>query len=332
MVELIVVFPFGNDVNHLVLTRHRGCPRLGNPTEHAADGSCGTTCRTVGSSQPCFGKASAVELAIVTSHRPHKWPLVVIGKGVHMSVAVASHSPAGLRTVVAIVDNAGAIVDIAADGGGTGTTTHTAVLLANALVSIVQQGVADIVHVDIVGFTAIVTATCALVGSDANAFVKPSQTCWHVAFIIKHLFHMGHHILDAFHRETAGKSLKVVISVITFQHAKPVVRIATGHRMGRKFTVVANKKNIFKVAVGIVIDVLDVSLDLGVTIAAGISEAHHRSGSSRLVFPIHKRLHGFHVLGRTDDEHFASILNKRVSGYAFPIVDEPVLVGSLHLR
>ena len=81
----------------------------------------------------------------------------------------------------------------------------------------------------------------------------------------------------------------------------------------------------------IVVNALDVALDLGVAVASSFGHAHHRGGTARLVFPIHERLHGFHVLVSADDQHFAVVLKKSVLGSAFSIVDETVAVGGIHL-
>ena len=201
--------------------------------------------------------------------------------------------------MVAIVDDASTIVDIGADGIGTGAGTHTAVLLGHGLVGVVHQGVADVVDVYIVGFTTVVAVAGTFVGTDAYTFVDPGFVFLHVALIKQHFLDMGVHVIDVLHRETACEGFKVIVRA--FQLAKPVIGTSTAHRMGSKVGIITNEKDELKVALGVGVDAVDVVLDLGVVVATDFAQADHGGGTARLVFPIHERLHGFHVLVGADD-------------------------------
>ena len=332
MVKLIAAFPFRKDVNHLILTRHRRCPWLGNPAEHATDGARRMACRTIGSSQPRLGKAGTIELAVITSHRPNKRPHVIIDEGIHIVVAVTCHCPTSLRTVVTIVANAHTCVEVSTDGVGACSRTHTAVLLGNCSVCIMHQGITNVVDVNIVGFATVVSVTSAFIGSNTDAAVEPGCVFVNITFVIDHFIDLGRHVLHTLHGETSREDLGVIIRATAFQHAEPVVRVAAIHRVRSQYGIIAYQENKFKVAIRVVIDVLDVSLDLRVAVATGIAKAHHRCGSSRLVLPIHERLHGFHILAGANDKHLSSILNKSISGHTFPIIDKSVVIGGLHLR
>ena len=228
-----------------------------------------------------------------------------------MAVAVVGHSPACLRTVVAIVDDACAVVDVGTDGVGIGAAAHAAVLLRDALISVVQKGVADVVHVHIVGFAAVVALAGAFVGTDADAFVEPSEAFRHVALVIEHLIHMGLYIVRTLHRETTGEDFQIV--VVAFQLSEPVVGAATAHRVGGEVGIVANEQDVSEVAFLIVVNALDVVLDQRFVVAADFSQADYRGGASRLVLPLHVGLHGIHVLVGADDQHFAEVLDESVS-------------------
>ena len=191
-----------------------------------------------------------------------------------MAVAVVGHSPTGLRTMVAVVADALTSVEIGAYGTGTGATAHAAVLLGNGFVGVVHEGVADVVDVHIVGFTAIVALTSTFIGTDANALVEPSEAFWHVALIIQHLFDMSLHIFHGLHRETASEDFEVI--VVAFQLAEPVVGTSSAHGVRRKVGIVANEKNELKVTLGVGVDVVDVVLDLVVIVTASFGHANHR--------------------------------------------------------
>ena len=55
----LVAVGFDQDVDHLVLTIHRRCPRLFNIGEHAANGTGRVAIAVVGGTHPCLGEASA---------------------------------------------------------------------------------------------------------------------------------------------------------------------------------------------------------------------------------------------------------------------------------
>ena len=197
MVELVGMFPFREDVNHFVLTSHWRHPRLGDPAEHAADSASGTSCGFVGGSQPSLAEASAIELAVVASNGPDIRPFVVVYQGVHVAVAVTCYSPTGLRTVVAVVADTLAGIKVSTDGIGTGATAHATVLLGDVFVGVVHQGVADVVDMYIVGFTAVVTVAGTFVGTDTDTLVEPSLVTFHVALIVQHFLNVGVHVSHA---------------------------------------------------------------------------------------------------------------------------------------
>ena len=243
-----------------------------------------------------------------------------------MAVAVVGHSPTGLRTVVAVVADALAFVEVGTYGGGVGAAAHAAVLLRHVLVCVVHESVADVVDVDIVGFAAVVAVACTFVGTDADALVEPSEAFFHVAFVVEHFVDMSLNVLNALHRETTGKHFKVVVAA--FQLAKPVVGTTAAHRVGGEVGIVANEEDELKVALGVGVDAVDVVLDLGVVVAAGFGHADHRRGTARLVFPVYERLHGLHVLVGADDEHLSAVLFKVILRRVLFVVDEAVVVGS----
>ena len=317
--------PSREDVDHLILTRHWRHPRLRDPAEHAADSASGTSRGLVGGTEPCLAEAGAVELTIVAGDRPDVRPFVVVHQGVHMAVAIVGHSPTLLRAVVAIVADALASVEVGTDGIGAGATAHATVLLGDVLISVVHQGVADVVDVHIVGFTTVVAIAGTFVGADADTLVDPSEAFGHIALIVQHLVDVRLHILHGLNRETASEELQIVI--VAFQLAKPVVGTTAAHRVGREVGIVTNEQDELKVVVWVVVDILDVILDLGVVVATDFAQADDGGGTPRLVLPVDKGLHGFHVLVGADDQQFAAVFEEGVLRVAFLEVNETVVVS-----
>ena len=300
VVELVGTAPFAKDVDHLVLTRHRWLPRLRNPTEHASDGSCGSTRGIVGGTHPRLAEAVHVKLAVVAGRRPDERPFVVVHQGVYMAIVEIAHIPTRCGAVVAVVANACACIEILAHHGGIGAHAHAEIVSRNLDVGVMYQGVADVFNVHVIRLPAVVAAARAFGGAYADAFVEPIDGGRHVALVIQHLGDLILHIGHALSGKSSYKDFGIV--VVAFQLAKPNVGASARHGFGREVAVVADQKHMAKVLFWVVVMAENERLNHVSVVAANFRKADHRGRSARLVFPIHKGLHSLQILVRADDQ------------------------------
>ena len=231
--------------------------------------------------------------------------------------------------MVAVVADAGTIVEVLSQHGRIGAYAYTVIMLRDFTVSIVQQGVADVFNMLIVGLSTVVSAAGSFAGANADAFVQPVGLGGDVAFVVDHFRDLVLHIGHSLGRETAYKHLWVI--VVAFELAKPDVGSAAAHRLGCEVGIVAHQEHITEVLVGVVVAVEDIRLDEVGVVASYLGETDHRGRPSRHVLPVDKRLHGVQETVGTNDQKTTFVGDEGVFGCFVAIVDETVGVHGLCL-
>lgn len=110
------------DVDTFVLSPHGWNPRLADIRHQGADGTSGIV--VVCGIHPSLSETvtAVVVLTDEASNRPNERQLVFVGQGVDMAggiinIAAGIGTPSGFLSVVGIVDDAHAAIDIGRDGG-----------------------------------------------------------------------------------------------------------------------------------------------------------------------------------------------------------------------
>ena len=244
------------------------------PAEHPADGACGRASGVVGSPHPGLGETVVIKLSIETSRRPDEGPAVVVGQSVHVAVGERADVPPCDEAVVAIVANARTGIEVSSEHRRIGAHAHAVIVLRHLAVGIVQQRVADIIHVLTVRL-AVVPRALSLGGANANAFAEPVGIGRHIALVVDDLFHLVLHIGDALDRETPHEHLGVV--VVAFQLSEPDVGAAPVHGTWRDIGIVAHQQYKTQILRGIIVMIENERLDGIIAIATCVSKAIHRS-------------------------------------------------------
>ena len=152
-----------------------------------------------------------VVFAVQASHRDDVWKLIVVGQGVDVGVAVAEHTPAGLVSVVAVVDDAHTAVDVLAHSRsiwGRGAA-HILVVAVDVGITVIQQIRSDVIDVLIVILAVVTAAACA--GGDTLAHAQPGGALVEVALVVQHLVHMVGHLSLVLAAEAANEHFVIAV-------------------------------------------------------------------------------------------------------------------------
>ena len=113
----VAAVAFNQKVDAFILAPHRRIPRLFDVRHQCADGTGGIV--VVGGIHPSLGEtvATVVVLTDEAGHRDDKGQLVLDGQGIDMRVGIIDiaalvGTPSGLLSVVAIVNDANATIDV----------------------------------------------------------------------------------------------------------------------------------------------------------------------------------------------------------------------------
>ena len=206
-----------DNVDALVLGPHRRNPRLADVRHQRTDGTRGIV--VVCGIHPSLGEAVAAVVVLThkTGHREDKRQLVLVGQGVDVrdgiiDIAGAVGAPSRLLTMVGVVDDAHATVDVGRNGGRRAIITcEICITLIHGRIAIVQQVGTDVVHVLVV--ILVVMARTAFFSRDALADLQPGGRSGEVALVGDGTVALGGHTGGGAGGETADDD--IVVNVAT---------------------------------------------------------------------------------------------------------------------